>query len=307
MISTFNPLCSDPAIIVRNNGSDSITSLEISYGIEGHIQKSFSWNGNLAFLEEEEISLPVDDYGFWGSDSISVFRVSIDNPNNSLDENTNNNILHSTFNMTDIYEGYERWLLRVRTNSRAAENEYSIVDQDGNIILERKNLSNSTTYDDEISLPEGCYSFLINDSGNDGLSFWNNPSAGSGLISIRRIENEIISFEKIRFQPDFGGEFRFDFIIDGSTATEKIEQFSRFSLYPNPSGESFTIEAENTGGKHFDIRIHSIDGVLVRKEQFDYFGDYLEKRMSIADLSPGQYIIKLKNENSNWVKSFIKL
>jgi len=303
----FNPLCSDPAVIIKNNGSQKLTSLKIIYGIEGISEKSHTWTGSLGFLETEEVYLPVDNLGFYGTEEENVFYVRIEAPNGGSDEYVNNNIAHSKYKMTDVYEGYERWLLRVRTNNKGYENEYSLIDQNGNVILERKNLENNTTYDDEITLPAGCYSFEISDKGNDGLYFWNNPGAGSGWVSIRRIVNETISFEKIKFESDFGGVFNYDFIIDESTSTENFNQVERVSLYPNPGLNYINIEAIGLEGEKLICRVVSMDGVKQFEKKIVNNEQDLKQQLDISDLPPGTYTLSLQSEGSVWVRSFIKM
>jgi len=303
----FNPLCSDPSVIIRNNGTETLSSLKIIYGVEGNTEKSYSWTGALEYLETEKVDLPVDDLGFWGMNENNTFYVRIEQPNGSNDAYTNNNSLQSNYVMTDVYEGYEKWLFRVRTNNRGFENQYSIVDQNGNIIVERANLANNTNYDDELIIPEGCYSFEIKDSGNDGLSFWNNPAAGSGWVSIRRIVNETVSFEKIKFESDFGGSFKYDFIIDGSTQTRHPDQFTRMSIFPNPVSDQLKLEANGIQNGRIQYQLFTIDGVKVLEEYIEHNHSTLNKTLDVNHLQKGHYFIMLNDGKSSWVKNFIKM
>lgn len=47
-----------PVVAIRNNGSAPLTSMEISYDVNGEQIFSHSWTGNLGFLESEDIPLP---------------------------------------------------------------------------------------------------------------------------------------------------------------------------------------------------------------------------------------------------------
>jgi len=175
------------------------------------------------------------------------------------------------------------------------------------VILNRQSLSNNTTYDDEISLPPGCYSFEITDSGNDGLSFWNNPSAGSGWVSIRRIVNESISFERIKFEADFGGIFSYDFIIDESVDTEDPLSFKRVGLFPNPASDWITIESEGIDADEMNIYLLSLEGRVLKSERRTWEKGKMESKLYVGDLEPGHYHLKLLNKQGSWVKSFVKI
>jgi hypothetical protein len=303
----FNPNCSDPSVIIKNNGTTSLTSLRIIYGVEGVSEKSFNWTGNLSFLESTEVILPVDMLSFYGDQETARFYVRIENPNGGTDEYSNNNALSSTYQVPDVYEGYERWLLRVRTNNRAEENQYRLLNQAGNVVISRQGLNDNTTYDDELDLPPGCYSFEITDLGNDGLSFWHIPAAGSGSVSIRRVVNDNISFEKIRFEADFGGVFNYDFIIDESVDTKETTTFKRVSMYPNPSDNYLNIETEGLHGAEVDLLIYHINGQVVIKDKFEIINGISTKLVDTASLPAGHYIVKLKNNDGSWVKSFVKM
>lgn len=305
--SRFNPMCSDPSVIIKNNGIQTLTSLQITYGIPGVSEKEFIWQGSLNYLEMEEVTLPVNSLGFWGEAKTNEFRVKISQPNGGSDQYSPNNTAKSIYEMPDVYEGTERWLLRVKTNNHAFENSYTLVDQAGNIILERKNLENNTTYDDEITLPPGCYSFEIIDAGNDGLSFWNNPAAGSGYVSIRRIENETVSFQKIKFEEDFGGAFNYDFIIDDATNTGNPEHFVRVGLYPNPANEWVKLDAEGLEGGNVFYSIMTMDGRKLQQGEYQVEKGSVNQRISTEGLPDGLYVLKLSDGTSNWFRTFVKM
>ena len=56
--SRMNPICGKPLIKVRNYGKDPLTSIDINYGVIGGAVHTYKWNGNLNFLQEEEVELP---------------------------------------------------------------------------------------------------------------------------------------------------------------------------------------------------------------------------------------------------------
>lgn len=304
----FNPNCTDPAVIIKNNGTTPLTSLQITFGVEGVSEKSYEvYFDELDFLETTEINLPIGDISFYGPAERNTFYVRIEKPNGLTDEYSPNNALTSTYVMPDVYEGYERWLLRVRTNNRAAENQYKLTDQLGNVILSRQSLENNTTYDDEITLPPGCYHFEITDSGNDGLAYWHNPSAGNGYVSIRRMANDDVSFERIRFEQDFGGAFEYDYIVDESVGTTENTPFSRVSFYPNPVSTQLNLDLEGLTGKDVTIHVLNNAGQIVQKEKILLNNGSLSKTISTNHLPAGHYLLKLVNESGSWVKAFIVL
>ena len=55
----FNPACNLPIVIIRNEGTTTITSLVITYNMKGGPTRTFNWAGSLDFLQSTEVTLPV--------------------------------------------------------------------------------------------------------------------------------------------------------------------------------------------------------------------------------------------------------
>ena len=56
--SRFNPICGNPKIVIKNLGATTLTSLDIEYEMDGGTMETFSWTGNLIYLQSEEVTLP---------------------------------------------------------------------------------------------------------------------------------------------------------------------------------------------------------------------------------------------------------
>ena len=102
-----NPMCSDPVITVQNSGSNDITSLTITYSINGGAPETYDWTGTLAFLEEEDIVLP-SGATLWNSavQGVNNFEATITSANGGSDEYVHNNSYKSSFTATDIVEPF---------------------------------------------------------------------------------------------------------------------------------------------------------------------------------------------------------
>ncbi|MBL4705384.1 MAG: hypothetical protein JKY54_12750 [Flavobacteriales bacterium] len=51
----YNPICSQPVVVIQNTGSTTLTSLTINYSVAGGTIESFNWTGSLDFLESEQV------------------------------------------------------------------------------------------------------------------------------------------------------------------------------------------------------------------------------------------------------------
>ncbi len=237
-----NPFCDDPLVVIRNTGSTPLTSLKIEYWVNNNTTKSvYNWTGNLAFLEEVEVELPSagDIYNSVNTATDNYFHVEVSEPNGGTDENIHNNKMLTDFDITGVVPaGLIVW---VRTNNVGSQTSYRIMDSYNNTILSRSGLADATSYLDTLTLPIGCYTFEINDAGENGLSFFASPNDGTGFARFRRTTGGTI----MNFQPNFGKSLIYNFTVDYALSNVLYEQEKEVLLFPNPAHDAFTLEGEN--------------------------------------------------------------
>lgn len=209
-----NPICSNPRIIIRNTGQNTMKTLDITYGLKGGDQSTFTWYGQLEFLEQEEVNLPPPSWE--GLSKTPVFQVTVDNPNGIEDDYPMNNTMTSMVKLPEILPG--SFVLHIETNDlgRAVDNSYTISNDCGEIIFERSIFEDDMIYNDTISLTDGCYEFRLIDAMEDGMirHWWNyyeNPDeiGKNGKVGIHNSNGEVIR----PFTYDFGQEVLFRFRI----------------------------------------------------------------------------------------------
>ena len=253
--SRTNPICDKPQVLLRNSGSTPLTSCTITFGLEGNLQ-SYTWTGELGFLEEEVVDLVALDANLWVGDEDEdlVFIARVSAPNGGTDEAAWNDEVRSTFRRPPTYtymddpddEDDNRLIVFVRTNSTPWENSAKLTHQDGTVYFQRTYPEANTQYRDTVYMNEGCYTFEFFDSDDDGISFWANND-GSGFVRLRKVGGNFITFE-----PDFGKSIVHNFhfetnLVNGIDAPEVVEQ-GTVQVYPNPARESVTFELEGWDG-----------------------------------------------------------
>ncbi|MBK6273454.1 MAG: T9SS type A sorting domain-containing protein [Saprospirales bacterium] len=86
---------------------------------------------------------------------------------------------------------------------------------------------------------------------------------------------------------------------------KNISKVEKLSIYPNPSSSYITIEIpKNISNENNALYIYDIKGALVKTVQLDKSKTQLE--INIVDLAANEYFIKLSNNSSDWIGSFIK-
>jgi len=212
--SRVNPICSNPRIIIRNTGKNTLKTLDITYGLKDGQESHYTWFGQLEFLEQEEVYLPSPSWE--GLEEQEIFMVNIENPNGSMDEYPLNNSMTSVVLPPETLAG--EFILHIETNNlgRAVDNSYTISNDCGEIIYERAVFEDDTIYNDPIKLEAGCYEFRLIDSIEDGLirHWWNyyeNPDeiGKNGKVEIQNMDGETIR----PFYYDFGQELLFRFRV----------------------------------------------------------------------------------------------
>jgi len=289
----FNPTCGRPIVRIKNTGEDTLTSLTITYSVEGVTDTyNYDWTGSLAFLEDEIVELPamnlLDYYG-----GNQKFNVSLSNPNGVSDQYVHNNQLISDFELAPVHN--QQMIVKFKTNTQPNQNSYKIFDTAGNIVFERDFSSPNTVHTDLMNLPPGCYEFVAYDTGGDGMYNW--PSGyGDGYIQLRNADGSLItSLEKW-----FGEYERYIFRNDAELGVNDYQLDISFSVFPNPTKNVFSVKTL-VDVDSFSLELYSLKGNLIMKKNST---DNLTT-IDVSNLKSGVYLIHLKTKEINQVQKLI--
>lgn len=280
----FNPICDDPVIIIRNSGADTLTSLDITYGRVGGTASTYHWTGILTFLQTEEVVLPAPA---WIGSGIDRFQVSVSNPNGGADGYAPNDTLSTDFQIPDTY--YGRIVLEYRPNNLITQNTYSVRDEQGNVLLSRAPTVGGVIYRDTLNLTAGCYKLYMNDSGDDGLSFWANTNQGTGYLRIRAASSGTILKT---FNPDFGDNINYQFTVNFSLPVDgPMSVNPGITVFPNPTTGRFTLAIR--GQRHSDMRIcvSDISGRQVYGDTVRLLQTEESVLIDLEGVAPGLYFL----------------
>lgn len=292
-----NSICSRPIIVIKNNGSNNLTNLDIDYYFPGAEHNTYNWTGNLAFLEIDTIVLPTPDWSVAEVDN-HIFKVEAYNPNGNTDEFLFNNKISSEFDLAKIFDNY--LVLNIKTNKRPEETFYEIFDKDGNLVHSASEFEASTLYKDTLYLAPGCYEFVLYDTDKDGLSFWANND-GIGYCAFYDLVSS--SLKKV-ISSDFGTEARFQFTYsDEVTSVKDINNSPYIFIRPNPFKDVFFVDYDNINNIS-SIKIIDINGKTIscRNEI-----ENNSMKFDLSDKNKGIYFLKIITDKESFVKKIIKL
>ncbi len=293
--SRFNSICHTPKVVIKNTGQTELTSLTIQYWINDapnpHI---YNWSGSLEFDKSEIVNLP-SPLSLWSAvnSSGNVFHVEVTSPNGGADEYIHNNFYHSKFEIPAVLP--EEIVIFFKTNNAANESSYKIIDSEGNSVLTRSGMTNGTLYRDTILLEYGCYTFRVNDTGDDGIDFWANND-GNGYCRIFKVGGNLVK----TFEPDFGDNINFNFTVGSPLKYEDLYETSSISVYPNPVDNIFVVEGKEI--EKAEITILDSQG---RKVDLPFDVSKNKITMNAGLLSKGIYLIQINGDNINESKRII--
>lgn len=294
----LNPICANPSIVLKNNGSNTLTSVRISYGVEGSPLQDYIWTGSLDFLKKQTVVLPsLDINNFYNG---GRFIVQIKQVNDGEDQHKANNTLTSEITKTNIVK--DGLIIHMKTNAMPNETKWTLKDQDGNIIRTSKPaLQAFTLYQDTVYNLNGCYQLQFTDTDEDGISWWANGD-GAGFIRAKGIDGAW-NF----FQPDFGKELTFRFVAGLINHTVETETEKTVVVYPNPCIEEAILDLKGfSGPTRFEVWSQS--GQLLTSEYISNPNpEWYQTTVDLERQPVGIYYIRVVNNKTIKTIKLVKM
>jgi hypothetical protein len=274
-----------PKIVLQNYGQNALTSLPISYNVNGGTPQVYNWTGNLASFAKATVTLPAITYNLLNS---NTFNVSV-----PADANVSDNTGSTTFEKAPI-TFQTNITIKITLDRYGLETSWRLLNSNNTPVAispAYTNASASGEYpqpDINLTLPFDCYKFVINDSYGDGMF----GAYGSGSYQVFAGNVLIPGIE--------GGAF-------GSSETKAfqvanilgVEDFNtnEISVYPNPSNGIFTINTQ------LPTDVVAID--VTGKEVFRMLNINNQTTLNLTQLQKGLYLLKLSNELGEQTKKII--
>ena len=195
----YNPTCGRPEIIVRNDGRDSIVSIQLEYAFDGQPVQSFQWRapsplrlGDTASIELPTMASVLDP------PATRHIVVAITKVNGQPNQESRLHHTFSTFSDVLTVPG-DSVVVQFKTTRAAREQglawKLRRLD-DGSLIAERSNLDDNVTDIAVLRLDDGCYQFRFENPAGYGLSWWaTQQQLGSGSLWITANGKRIYTLE----------------------------------------------------------------------------------------------------------------
>ena len=183
----------DISITFRNYGNQSLTSLDLTYDINGGTPAVYNWTGNLISGAQETVT--INSVTFTPQANNTVTWVA-SNPNGQVDQNTTNNSSTSTFkhfNLSgDVITGITAGTIDVSilTDGYGSETTWEIIDECGQVYGSGGPYLNNTQYNETayVAIFPSCFELKLYDSYGDGMCC----AQGVGSVLVTDQNNNII-------------------------------------------------------------------------------------------------------------------
>lgn len=284
--SRFNPVCSEPHIIIRNLGRDILRSAVIYYGTEGHPLRKHTWHGSLRFNESTDVWLegPVRF-----NSGTNTFVVSLTQPNGKKDGWDSDNKMKAYFQSPAVLPN--ALIVQFRTNENPGDNKLTIMDAFGGIyyIREPQSLQKNTTYSDTLQLPEGCYELNLTDSTGNGLEFWFEPEQGHGFLRLLDLKGRLL----YNFESDCGSGQHLAFNAKAAAVYDTAVNRFAFSVFPLRVKDKLTFDCVASRPTDITVLIRGSENAILEKHEFLKLQNRLTY-LDVSHLAPGRYFFEVQ-------------
>lgn len=300
-----NTICLNPKIKIKNTGTNPITDVVFDYSITGSSVMSYTWTGNLNFLEEAIVDMG-NLLPLYNGNTTNQFNVSVNKVNGVAgDQNPDNNTYQSTYNTVKVYPN--KIIIYNSTNAATSainpgynETHWTITNSAGNIVASRINNLNNKVFRDTVDLPDGCYTFTMDDDGCDGISWWAyqyyTPNPGNGILRWNKIGSPV---PLKSFNGDFGCRIQERFMTSSLiTSVEKGEMKTGYQLFPNPANSSINLLFNVGEYQDMAYSITDIAGKELKAGKLNAVGSEVYP-LDVEELLNGMYFITCKFEKGD--------
>ncbi len=238
----------EPTVDIRNIGGVTMTSVDISYQVNNGTLQSYAWSGSLVYLNDTTVALPAITFT---GESENTLVVYTSNPDGNPDQCPSNDT--KTLVVPDAMHTPHTVKLIMRTDQNPGETTWELKNSAGDVLNSGGPYTQAgQMIQDTFDLPlDDCYSWVMYDSGGDGL-------ITPGFYMLYYGSNTPI------FQ---GAAFGFKEIVDFNTAEavgiDENKDQSSLVVFPNPVIDKANVVITLNKPASVSIKVYCVTGQLV--------------------------------------------
>ncbi len=268
-------------VMLKNYGTENLTSLEFDYFVNDEDPAEYTWTGNLGQFESELVTLP--EYIYAPTDNNRI-NIDCEMPSGHVDQLPQNGIFKTNSRGSETFP--TECYFGVQTPENPEDLTWNIVDGDGEILAEGGPYSSGGFKVTALTFPEsGCYTLTVNDASGNGLD-------GGLYVFLDQSSNVLWTGKD--FTDKAISEIAYDITID----IPESSSINNVSVYPNPVTHSANIDFTLSSETNVSVTVFDMLG----REVLNLFDGAMDSgkqniRMDATGLNKGIYFVKF-NLNS---------
>ncbi len=278
-----------PVITIRNNGSDELTSLDISYTLNNGVAQTIQWTGALGFLQTEVVELPESSFTI---EDMNLLDVTLSNPNGVTDDYVANNTM--ILDIPRAYEATSPITLILKLDNNPGETTWEFTNYNGDVIYEggpytnpNQNIVEQFPFD-----ATDCYTFTIYDAGGDGLTGGGSFAVGFGTSIIAQGNT---------FGEKASGQFNIIY-----TGMDSGLQANGYQIFPNPASDELNISLFLNQEAVVQYQLMDPSGRIIQETSLGQLEAGEQKtHVDVSDLSVGVYYIGFQIGSNQTIEKIV--
>jgi len=241
-----------PVAVLKNNGTNTMTTCEIIYTLNGSAN-TYNWSGSLAGGATENVTLPTLSVPAGNNTLIVASNL----PNGQADANTANDASTTNFNV--VTNGITV-TVDIVLDQYGSETTWEIEDGTGNVVASGGPYvdgMDGTLESVDLCLQAGvCYDFIIYDGYGDGICC----GFGQGSYTVSGDNGATVYAT--------GGDFNDDETTNfcPTVGINEVGLLTGVALYPNPTSGLVTVDLSRVVSNKVDVRVYNLVGELVNAQ-----------------------------------------
>ena len=286
--STYAPqtICTgelNAQVLLKNYGTENLTSLDFVYSVNGEESAEYSWTGNLMQNETTLVTLP--EYVFAPTDD-NIISIECEMPNGQNDQLPQNDQYNNNSHGSITFPG--EVFFGIQTPSNPQDLTWNMVDENGETIAEGGPYTSEGFKVIPLTFTNsGCYTLTVNDASGSGLN--------GGQYIIANLDSEILWSGK-QFTYVAVAEFAYDITID---IPETITAQS-VSVYPNPASDNLNIEFDVEQNSEVTILLTDMIGKVIYQNNITASAGSFKSNINTSGMNAGMYLLTLQIGNETF-------
>jgi hypothetical protein len=286
-----------PVIKVKNTGN-TVTAISFSASINGGTPQTFDWTGSIPFYGTQEITLPAMSFTPLATNSVVVTVTSVNGGAGAI-----GSIASSTKTISvGAISGTNDVTVKITTDQWGSETTWQIKNAAGTV------LSSGGPYIDaaaagtfpqanvNVSLPNGCYDLVVNDSYGDGFD----SGYGNGKIEV---VSGTISVSDVSNFPT-GSSALDAFQTNAVAGLEDIENAIAMNVYPNPASDVVNVEFTGNNG-NYSVSLLDLQGRVIYSTVSNNVVGNQTITVPVSEVAGGSYIVKVSGNGVSKVQNVV--